>query len=170
MSKPLREFLRSSEVDPVRAILLLYKSVWLFTLWTENFCTPNSPNRQWNFCLCMSYINTDRNLFSCKPKYILLNEKFVNLRSSPTQKKLFPLSWHAERAYSKSRPPTETGHQTIRGPPLIIWGVWSRFSQSELFVWTSSIRFYLEKLLSSCLLQGGSGIVALNLCIRPPDN
>ncbi len=36
----------------------------------------------------------------------------VNLRSSSTQKNLFPLSWRGERAYSKSRAPTEIGHQT----------------------------------------------------------
>ncbi len=28
-------------------------------------------------------------------------------------KKLFPLSWHGERAYSKSKAPTETGNQTM---------------------------------------------------------
>ena len=57
----------------------------------------------------MSYIKTGHNLPSCKPKYLLL----INYRSSPHKKKLFPLSWQGERAYSKSRAPTEIGHQTI---------------------------------------------------------
>ncbi len=38
----------------------------------------------------------------------------VNLRSSLTQKNLFPLSWYGERAYSKSEAPTEIGNQTMR--------------------------------------------------------
>ncbi len=29
-------------------------------------------------------------------------------------KKLSPLSWQGEQAYSKSRPATESGHQTIK--------------------------------------------------------
>ncbi len=33
------------------------------------------------------------------------------------QKNLFPLSWHGERAYSKSKAPTEIGHQTIYSHP-----------------------------------------------------
>ena len=30
----------------------------------------------------------------------------------PDTKNLFPLSWHGERAYSKSKAPTEIGNQT----------------------------------------------------------
>ncbi len=38
----------------------------------------------------------------------------------PDTKTLFPLSWHGERAYSKSKAPTETGNQTITGDSFLL--------------------------------------------------
>ena len=47
-----------------------------------------------------------------QPKTTQLNYMREGIRVLPDTKNLFPLSWHGERAYSKSKAPSEIGNQT----------------------------------------------------------